>query len=307
MPIPQSGVVPPVVTPLTEDRKLDQESFRRVLERLLDSGVDGIFVLGSTGEVAFSSDALRDQVVSQAAEVVAGRVPLLVGVVDMQTARVIDHAKRAESLGADALVATAPFYAATPTRQVSRHFMALREAVTTPVFAYDLPVAVHSKLDPDELVALGRANVIAGVKDSSGDDVGFRRLVQRNRDAGEPLRLFTGHEVMVDGAYLSGAHGVVPGLGNVDPDGYVQLARACAKGEWEEARRIQDRLTRLMEICWVARDTGGWGKGVGAFKTALMLQGVIECNQLPEPFTGFSARDVAAVGAILAESGPAVA
>jgi 4-hydroxy-tetrahydrodipicolinate synthase len=173
-----------------------------------------------------------------------------------------------------------------------------------PVFAYDIPVCVHTKLDADMLVELGRSGAIAGVKDSSNDDIGFRRLALKNADAGEPLVLFTGHEFVVDGAYLSGAHGAVSGLANVDPEGYVRLHRAHLAGDTAGVRAEQDRLARLMEICLAPRGTTGWGAGVGAFKTALMLLGVIASNQLPEPFEGLGPADVDAVKAILAEVGP---
>src|SRR5699024_7786298 len=93
------------------------------------------------------------------------------------------------------------------------HFRAIAEATNLPLYAYDIPVCVNVKLPVDMLMRLAADGVIAGVKDSSGDDVAFRWLCQANEDAGHPLRIFTGHEVVVDGAYLSGADGSVPGLG----------------------------------------------------------------------------------------------
>ncbi|GGC82165.1 dihydrodipicolinate synthase family protein [Tersicoccus solisilvae] len=299
-----SGVVPPLVTPLTEDRTLDVPSFERLIERMLAAGVDGVFPLGSTSEVAFCTDTMRAQILAEAVRVVDGRVPVIAGVIDTQTPRVLEHVSAAVAAGADAVVATAPFYAVVTPAQVKRHFEILGARSEVPVFAYDIPVCVHTRLDPAMMVELGASGAIAGVKDSSGDDIGFRRLTLMNRDAGSPLAVFTGHEFVVDGAYLSGADGVVPGLGNVDPAGYVRLHRAATAGDWETARTEQDRLARLMEICLAARDTGGWGAGVGAFKTALKLLGVIETHQMPEPWDAFSDADVARVRAILDEVGP---
>ncbi|MDV3124163.1 dihydrodipicolinate synthase family protein [Mycobacterium sp. 21AC1] len=299
-----TGVIPPVVTPLTEDRRLDVESFERVIDRLLTAGVDGLFVLGSTGEVAFCTDTMRAQIIGEAVRIVAGRVPVLAGVIDTQTARVLDHVKVAQDAGVDAVVATAPFYAVTDTPQIRRHFEILGSRARIPLYAYDIPVCVHTKLDSDMLVDLGRSGAVAGVKDSSGDDISFRRLCLKNRAAGEPLTLLTGHEFVVDGAYLSGAHGAVPGLANVDPDGYVRLHRALAAGDWAAGRTEQDRLAALMEICLSAKGVTGWGAGVGAFKTALMLQGVIATNQVPEPFDALTGDDVDAVRTILAAVGP---
>ena len=214
-------------------------------------------------------------------------------------------AAAARDAGADAVVATAPFYAITHTPQIKRHFEILGEQAQIPVYAYDIPVCVHTKLDPDMLVDLGLSGAIAGVKDSSGDDISFRRLSLKNRAAGSPLTLFTGHEFVVDGAYLSGAHGSVPGLANVDPAGYVRLHQAYLAGDWTAVRTEQDRLASLMEICLAAKGITGWGAGVGAFKTALMLQGVITTNQVPEPFDALTGADVEAIRGILGAVGPA--
>jgi 4-hydroxy-tetrahydrodipicolinate synthase len=299
-----SGVVPPVVTPLTDDRRLDVGSYERLINRLIAAGVHGLFVLGSTSEVAFCTVQMRQQVLTAAVRIIDGRVPVLAGVVDTQTARVLEHIGIAQDAGADAVVATAPFYAVTPPAQVRRHFEILGERAKVPVYAYDIPVCVHTKLDPDTLVGLGSDGAIAGVKDSSGDDVSFRRLALKNRAAGNPLTLLTGHEFVVDGAYLAGAHGSVPGLGNVDPYGYVRMHQAFLDGDWDTVRTEQDRLAALMEICLAPKGVSGWGAGVGAFKTALMLQGVIATNQVPEPFEALAAADVEAVRRILGAVGP---
>lgn len=299
-----TGVLPPVVTPLHQDRTLDVPSLHRVIDRLLSAGVDGLFVLGSTGEVAFATARRRREVLTAATERAGGLVPVLAGVIDTQTDRVLEHVEAAQQAGVDGVVVTAPFYAVTHPAQVRRHFEVVAAHADVPVYAYDIPVCVHTKLDSAMLVELGSAGVLAGVKDSSGDDVSFRRLALRNREAGSPLTLLTGHEFVVDGAYLAGADGCVPGLANVDPAGYVALHRAATGGDWHTAQGIQDRLARLMEMCLAPRGTSGWGAGVGAFKTALMLLGVIESNQVPEPFDALAGEDIEAVAAILRAVGP---
>lgn len=297
------GVVPPVVTPLTEDREFDAESYARGLNRMIEAGVHGLFVLGSSGEVAFNTDKRRRDVLEAALATNAGRLPVLAGVIDTQTARVIEHIRVAEELGVDGVVATAPFYALGGPDQVERHFRALREATDLPIYAYDIPVCVHTKLTPDMLLRLGQDGVIQGVKDSSGDDVSFRFLALKNRELGHPLSLLTGHEVVVDGAYLSGADGSVPGLGNVDPAGYVRQWNAYQAGDWEAVRKEQDRLADLMTIATVVSGISGYGAGVGAFKTALQLMGVYTTNQMPEPVERLSGANVDAVAAVLARNG----
>ncbi|MBR5259246.1 MAG: dihydrodipicolinate synthase family protein [Eggerthellaceae bacterium] len=297
------GVIPPVVIPLSEKKTLDLEAFDRSINRMIDAGVDGLFFLGSSGEVAFLTDAQRYHVLQEAVAIVNGRVPVLAGIIDMETMRVVDQAKRATGFGVDALVATAPFYALGGPKEVERHFRAIREYTDLPLFAYDLPQCVHTKLDPTMLVRLGQDGVLQGVKDSSGDDVAFRWLILENEDAGHPLQLFTGHEVCVDGAYLAGADGSVPGLGNIDPVSYVEQWKAAQAGDWARVKEIQDHLARLMFMTRRVKATVGFGAGVGAFKTALWQMGVFNTNQMREPVQALKGEDVQAIVEVLKAGG----
>lgn len=298
-----AGVIPPLVTPLTEACELDVPSFERLIERHIDGGVDGLFVLGSSGGVVFFEDEMRDQVLREAVRIIDGRIAVLAGIIDTQTRRVLAHLRRAEEIGVDGVVATAPFYAITGPEEIEAHFRAIAAATDLPLFAYDLPVCVHTKLDPAMLVRLGSDGVLAGVKDSSGDDVNFRRLVLKNEDAGKPLTLLTGHELVVDGIYLGGGDGSVPGLGNVDPAGYVRMDRAAKAGDWATVRAEQDRLARLFEIVFVVEGKVGTGQGVGAFHTALYLLGVFDSNTMAAPVTALEGENVDRIRNVLTSLG----
>jgi 4-hydroxy-tetrahydrodipicolinate synthase len=232
-----------------------------------------------------------------------GAVPVLVGVIDTQTRRVLEHVRRAEQRGVAGVVATAPFYAITGPEEIRTHFRVIGERAQLPVYAYDLPQCVHTKLDSAMLVELGREGRIVGVKDSSGDDVGFRRLAERNAAAGAGLTLLTGHETVVDGAYLAGAHGSVPGLGNVDPAGYVRMHEAAVAGDWATVSAEQVRLSRLMGIAWAPVGKVGPAAGVGSFKTALQLLGIIDSNTMSLPMSALEGDNVASVKAVLHDVG----
>ncbi len=298
-----SGVIPPVIIPLKGDRTLDHEAFKVSIDRMIDAGVTGLFFLGSSGEVVFLTDEQRMEVLQVALEIVDGRVPVLVGIIDMETMRVIDQAKRVSQLPIDALVATAPFYALGGPHENERHFRQIREHTDLPLFAYDLPVSVHTKLQPEMLMRLGKDGVIQGVKDSSGDDVAFRWLLLENEDAGHPLQLLTGHEVVVDGALLGGADGSVPGLANIDPVSYVQQWKAAQAGDWEKVAKIQDHLARLMMMTRKVTATVGFGAGVGAFKTALWQMGIFNSNQMREPVQALTGDDVRSIVHVLRAQG----
>jgi 4-hydroxy-tetrahydrodipicolinate synthase len=274
-----TGVVPPVCTPLTPEFEVDVASLLRLVDFQLAGGVDGLFILGSSSEVAFLPDRHRAVVVDAVLGHVAGQVPVLVGVIDMTTMRVLDHARRAVRAGCSGIVATAPFYTRTHPAEVEVHLRRIAEQCETPLYAYDLPVSVHTNLDHEMLLRLAAEGVLAGLKDSTGNDGALRDLIVARNDAGlSAFSVLTGSELTVDTALRMGADGVVPGLGNVDPHGYAALYRYARTGDWDRAAVEQERLLRLMRIVRASSPArmGPGSSALGAFKTALKLRGVID-------------------------------
>lgn len=309
---PLRGVVPPVCTPLDARGEIDTASLARLVDHLIGGGVHGLFALGSTGEVAYLTDEQRATALETVVNATDGRVPVLAGVIDTTTARVTEHARTAAALGADALVATAPFYTRTHPREIARHFRRLRAEVDLPLFAYDIPVSVHGKLTAALIGELASDGTLAGLKDSSGDEGGLRRLLValggREGRAGGPAPEFsvlTGSELTVDAALLAGADGVVPGLGNVDPAGYVRLYEAARAGDWAAAATEQERLTALFAMVDAGpeADMGRSSSALGSFKAALRLLGLIECGDTAFPQLPLSAESVAHVSGRLRDAG----
>lgn len=297
------GMIPPTLTPMHADGSLDLESLDRLVDHLIDGGMDGLFVLGSSGQVAYLTDAERDIVTSRVVARTAGRVPVVVGTPDMSARRVIDQGRRAAELGADAIVVTAPVYALNNDGEIGDHFRMVAKGVDVPVIAYDVPVRVRSKLTLDTLMDLALEGHICAVKDSSGDDVAFRRLVAANEAAGHPIDVLSGHEVMLDGMFLLGADGAVPGLANVDPAGYARLWQAAQRGDWQTAKLEQDRIAQLFSIAFAPSGMSGDAGGIGAFKAALAILGVIGSGAMPAPLRPLSDDVVAQIGDILGSVG----
>ncbi|MER8399484.1 dihydrodipicolinate synthase family protein [Mesorhizobium sp. M1348] len=298
-----TGVVPPVVTPLNSDFSIDFASFTRTIENLLDGGVHGLFVLGSTSEVVFHDEAGRRAIIEHAVKVNNGRVPIFVGVIDPTTDRVINHARIARSAGADAIVVTAPFYTRTSQSEIGDHFRYIKDAIDIPVIAYDIPVCVHIKLERKTTVGLAREGAIAGIKDSSGDDGNLRYVL---KDMADDPGFFgmTGSEILVDSVLAMGAHGVVPGLANVDPHGYVRLWKLMQAGQHAEARVEQERLLKLFEIVWISLGrTSAGTAGVGAFKAAMKSLGIIASNTMARPQRSLNEEETAKIDMILRDVG----
>jgi 4-hydroxy-tetrahydrodipicolinate synthase len=301
-----TGVVPPVCTPLTDDLQVDVPSLERLVDFLVDGGVDGLFVLGSTSEVALLPDAQRRVVAETVVKRVAGQVPVLAGVIDMSTLRVLQHAEQLADLDLAGLVATAPFYTRTHGAEIELHLRTIAERGGRPLYAYDLPVSVHSKLDGELLANLARDGVLAGLKDSSGDEGALRALLLHRRDTGiAGFSVLTGSELTVDAALHMGVDGVVPGLGNVDPHGYARLYALAQAGDWDAAKQEQERLMRLFELVGVggAERMGRASSALGAFKAALYLRGVIANPRTALPYIQLDDAEIDRVKGYLAASG----
>lgn len=304
MPFHLQGVVPPAITPLTEERRFDAPSAERFYGHLLDAGAHGLFLFGTSGEGPSLSPAIQADALALARRLIdarssSDRVPLLVGCIAASTDGVIERGRWAADHGADAIVACPPTYLPATQEEMKVHFRAIREAVDRPLIAYDIPVTVKTKIEPQTLIELANEGTIDAVKDSSGDKTSFRRLLLE-KPAG--FRTFTGSELLFDHVLDAGADGIVPGLSNVAVEPFVRLYEAHRSGDRETVRREQDRITRLIEVFVdPASEQIRIGYALASMKTAAMIRGMIDCDQTCLPTKRASDKQRARVERILRE------
>lgn len=302
------GVVPPVCTPFTADYRVDEKSLRNLINHLIDGGVHGLFILGSTSEVAYLTDENRAEVIRITMDEVKGRVPVVVGAIDTTTLRVIEHVKVAVAAGVEGIVITAPFYVRTHPAEIANHFRLVKKACpNTPIYAYDIPIAVNGvKLDLGTLTTLAKEGVIHGVKDSSGNDAGIRAVILGIKKLNlDNFVVLTGSELTVDSALMFGADGVIPGIGNIDPAGYVKIYDLVKSGDFAGARKEQERLFEMFGLVDVgAADRMGRGSSaIGAFKAGLKLLGIIEDARTAPPAIPLNENEIAAIKPFLTQAG----
>jgi 4-hydroxy-tetrahydrodipicolinate synthase len=170
--------------------------------------------------------------------------------------------------------------------------------------AYDLPTVVGTKIERPTVLKMAQEGLIVGMKDSSGDQDGFRSLLVEMRQVPGFLT-FTGSEFLVDAVLIMGATGAVPGLCNVDPAAYVRLYNAVRAGDLVAAQAEQERLIRLFQIIYAGTlhpgRMGFSASAIGGFKTAVMLRGIFESNPVTAPLTVYQADEVERVRAVLQE------
>ncbi len=268
------GIVVPMVTPLESDgATVNERGVHQLVRWLIAQGVHGIFVAGTTGEGAALDDAQWKKLVRSAAEAVAGRVPLLAGVLAPTTALAAARARWAADLGADVVVAAAPYYYAYSPRELVAHFQAVARATALPVLLYNIPQTTRNPLTVDVCRELAESPQVVGVKDSSGDVTEFRRWVQVLRFGQRDFRLLLGTDHLTDVAVLLGAQGTVPSLGNIAGRDLVAAYEAAVAGDWAASASHQARALALARVYLVRRDHPQLGV-IAGLKCALTLMGL---------------------------------
>jgi 4-hydroxy-tetrahydrodipicolinate synthase len=290
-----TGVVPPVISPLSRSGRVDRAAQERVIGHVLDHGCTGLFVLGGCGEGAWLTSGQRRQVIRGAVDAAAGRAPVLVGVMLPATGPAIDAARQAEAEGADAVVVGSPYYGDATGPGQERHVEAILRAVSLPVLLYNIPQATHNVVLPATARRLSREARVMGIKDSAGDlgaMIGFLGIKAERPS----FRVLQGSEHGASSSLLLGADGLVPGMANFAPGLYVALRAAAAAGDAARCASLQAVISDL----WTLHLQGHW---LTALKAACALVGL--GNGIPSaPLRVATRQERRAIAVILERHGP---
>jgi 4-hydroxy-tetrahydrodipicolinate synthase len=240
-----SGVFPAATTQFNPDLSIDFDASQRVLDALIRDGVHGLVVLGTCGENNSLEADEKRKMLKAAVEVVAGRVPIIVGVSELTTTRAAAFAKDAESLGANALMAL-PAMVYVPTEaELEAHFRTVAQASSLPIMLYNNPPAYRAAITLEVLTRLADEPTIVAIKESAPDT---RRFTDLARAFGERFILMAGLDDVALEGLLLGAKGWVSGLTSAFPQESVALVAAVDRGDLEEARRIYRWFMPLLHL-----------------------------------------------------------
>jgi 4-hydroxy-tetrahydrodipicolinate synthase len=275
------------------------EGLERLIEHILGGGVQGLFILGTTGEAPSLSHRLRHELIERTCRQVAGRAPVLVGVTDTAFVESVNMARKAADCGAAAVVAAPPFYFPAGQPELVEYLKHLTAALPLPLFLYNLPSHTKLVFEPETLRAAAGMPGIVGLKDSSGDLDYFRRVLEVLNDRPD-LTLLIGSEVVLAECLRLGAHGGVSGSANLLPKLYVDLYRAAVARDPEALQPLHERVRFINEkIYGVGRHPSSYLKGL---KCALNLMGI--CSDfMAEPFHRFRGPERETIRRYLEEMG----
>jgi 4-hydroxy-tetrahydrodipicolinate synthase len=290
------GIFCPMVTPLNDDETVDQASMRRVIDFLIDGGVHGIWVMGTTGEFALLPETERARAVALTVEQVAGRVPVIANVGDNSTALALRHARHAVEAGADALACTPPHYFLHSMDEVIAHYRILKEAFPEPpLFIYNIPQTVKVQMTLEATLQLAREGTASGIKDSQNDLQWFRALSTTIRQEGREsqFRLFLGTRTLIDLGIVAGAHGAIPSNSNVVPRACATAYERAVAGDWSGAESAQALATRYDDLAEVARGGSANAATLSSLKHVLHVWGIISNPRVARPSRPLTGDEVA--------------
>ncbi|MDA7474951.1 dihydrodipicolinate synthase family protein [Planktomarina temperata] len=259
------GIYTPVITPYHNDFSLNQDALEATINRLIEAGVHGLIIAGTTGEYYAQSTDERVEMMSVAHEIIAGRRPMIVGTGAIRTEDSILYAKAAKKAGADALLIATPPYAYPTGREIALHALAIDRAADLPAMLYNYPGRMCVNMDEETLDRLGRSPNFCAIKESSGDP---NRLHMLARDYPH-IALSCGMDDQALEFFAWGARSWVCAGSNFSPEAHIALYQSCAvEGNFTKGRAIMSAMLPLMRVL----EQGG--KFVQCIKYGLTLRGV---------------------------------
>ena len=270
MNIRYEGIFTPAVTPIDEKERVDELGFVKQLNRLIDNGVHGIYLLGSSGEFTTLTNAERERALDIATKTVAGRVPIICCVMDTSTQRVIQNIKIAQQYEVDAVASTPGYYyPSTDDADIIQFYQAIAASTDLPVLIYNIPSTAKTAIKPQIVAQLADdCDNIVGMKDSSGDWINCLNLLSLLGDR-DDFAIFIGSHYIIGAAVLFGADGGVISISNVAPIESVALYNAAKTRNIDEVDRLQKWMIKLSKLY-------SYGQGVSGMKACLEILGI--CN-----------------------------
>jgi len=244
------GLFTALVTPFHKNGELDEEGLKANLHHQLNSGVDGVVVLGTTGESPTLSDQERTRLIKCVVKELKGRIPVMVGTGTNSTQKSIHQTMEAEKLGADAVLVMTPYYNKPTQEGIFRHFEALAKAATIPICIYNIPHRTGQNIQTDTLMRISQYKRVIGVKEASGN-------ISQICDVLEFARSQKGYSLMSGDDFLTlpvcsmGGQGVISVLSNLIPGKMKEFVAACLAKDFTKAEELHFQFLPLFKTIFI--------------------------------------------------------
>lgn len=276
-----TGMATAIVTPMHTDGSIDYEALGRFVEFQIDSGINGLVVMGTTGENATIEPEDQKKVIAYTVEKVAGRVPVIAGTGTNNTEHVLHNTRNACQVGADAVLVVTPYYNKATQNGLVTHFTAVADESTLPVILYNVPGRTGCNLLPKTVAKLSEHPNIAAIKEATGS---LAQMIEIMHLCGDKIDVYSGEDGLTVPMMAMGAKGTISVLSNVAPRQSVAMTDACLRGDYAAAAKMQCDLLPLInalfsEVNPIPAKAATAAMGFGADALRLPLTSMEEQNR----------------------------
>jgi len=236
------GSMVALVTPMTEDGRVDEQAMHGLVDWHVEQGTSAIVAVGTTGESATLDEREHCNVIRQVVEFCDGRIPVIAGTGANSTTEAINLTKCAKQAGADACLLVTPYYNKPTQEGLYLHHKVVAEAVDIPQILYNVPGRTACDMVPDTVARLSQIENIIGIKEATGD---VARVAQIRAGCGAGFDLYSGDDATACEFILAGGQGVISVTTNIAPQAMSEMCQAALAGNREEAVRIDQGLVGL--------------------------------------------------------------
>jgi len=251
-------------TPFEKDESLDLEAMRTLIRFYMKAGLNGILVLGTSGELAMLTDREVEQAVDAAVDEANGKTKIIIGTGTPSTKKTIQFTKYAKNAGADAALVVTPYYFHPTAVGMKNHYVAVARETKFPIIVYNIPSFAGNTITPNMIYRLSQEKYIVGIKDSSGAIFDLTEII---RLSPQRLSILCGWDPLLMTGLLLGAKGGMLGTAAVAPKLLLDLYKACLDKRVDEARDLQKKVHFIFRAMFV-------GTFPAALKAALNLMGL---------------------------------
>ncbi|MDR0638018.1 MAG: 4-hydroxy-tetrahydrodipicolinate synthase [Spirochaetaceae bacterium] len=245
-----AGTFTALITPLKDDGTVDYDGWRQLIEFQLEQGVAGLVPLGTTGETPTLDDDEEERLIRIAVGTVKGKVPLVVGTGSNSTRSTLFYTRRAQSLGADAVLITTPYYNKPNDSGLLKHFEAAA-AVDVPIVVYNIPGRTGRNIPATLMKELMQFPQIIGVKEASGDINQIGEVIDTASKIRPDFQVISGDDGLTLPVMALGGTGVISVVSNLIPQKMAAFTGVLARGDYAEGRRLHFELLPLFRATFV--------------------------------------------------------
>lgn len=239
------GTYTAIITPFTEENEIDWPAFEKLVEKQIESGVEGIVFVGTTGESPTLSHEEHKEILRWSVKTIKGRCQVIHGTGSNNTRESIELAMVAAEAGADGHLVINPYYNKPTAEGLYRHFTAIADAVDLPIIIYNIKARTAINLETDTLLRLAEHKNIVGVKEASGDIHQMMDVIRRTSD---DFCVLVGDDALTLPFMACGGDGLISVVSNCLPRTTSDLVRDCLAGEWDKARNSYYRILDVMGL-----------------------------------------------------------